>query len=42
LAYLGVDIAQGFFIARPLTSRELDKFLEDPAHNGVPPVSASV
>ena len=41
LAYLGVDIAQGFFIARPLTSRELDAFLEDPAHMGMPTLSAS-
>jgi diguanylate cyclase (GGDEF)-like protein len=41
LAYLGVDIAQGFYIARPLTSTELDKFLKDPVHMGVPPVSAS-
>jgi len=41
LAYLGVDIAQGFFIARPLTSRELDTFLEDPARMGMPTLSAS-
>ena len=41
LAYLGVDIAQGFFIARPLTSRELDAFLADPAHMGMPTLSAS-
>ncbi len=41
LAYLGVDIAQGFFIARPLTSDELRRFLEDPARVGVPSASAS-
>ena len=41
LAYLGVDIAQGFFIARPLTSDELRRFLEDPARMGVPSASAS-
>ncbi len=41
LAYLGVDIAQGFFIARPLTSRELGRFLEDPAQMGMPTVSHS-
>jgi EAL domain-containing protein (putative c-di-GMP-specific phosphodiesterase class I) len=38
LAYLGVDIAQGFFIARPLTSHELHRFLDDPAHMGLPSV----
>jgi EAL domain-containing protein (putative c-di-GMP-specific phosphodiesterase class I) len=38
LAYLGVDIAQGFYIARPLTSEELEMFLEDPALMGLPAV----
>jgi diguanylate cyclase len=38
LAYLGVDIAQGFYIARPLTSEELELFLEDPALMGLPAV----
>ena len=41
LAYLGVDIAQGFLIARPLTTDELDLFLEDPAFMGEPPISAN-
>jgi EAL domain-containing protein (putative c-di-GMP-specific phosphodiesterase class I) len=40
LAYLGVDIVQGFFIARPLTSRELHGFLESPARLGMPSISA--
>jgi EAL domain-containing protein (putative c-di-GMP-specific phosphodiesterase class I) len=39
LAYLGVDIAQGFFIARPLTTDELTMFLEDPSRVGIPPIS---
>ena len=40
LAYLGVDIAQGFFIARPLTSVQLDAFLRDPSRMGMPTISA--
>ena len=39
LAYLGVDIAQGFFIARPLTGHELHRFLENPARMGMPSVA---
>jgi diguanylate cyclase len=41
LAYLGVDIVQGFFIARPLTSHELHRFLEDPARMGMPSVATA-
>jgi len=40
LAYLGVDIAQGFFIARPLPSRELDAFMRNPVRLGLPSVPA--
>jgi diguanylate cyclase (GGDEF)-like protein len=40
LAYLGVDIAQGFLISVPLTSAELHVFLDDPARMGLPSVSA--
>ncbi|HVC71062.1 MAG TPA: EAL domain-containing protein [Acidimicrobiales bacterium] len=36
LAYLGVDVVQGFIIAQPLTSRELLKFLEDFDRKGLP------
>jgi predicted signal transduction protein with EAL and GGDEF domain len=39
LAYLGVDIAQGFFIARPLTSHELHRFIDNPARMGMPTVA---
>jgi len=39
LAYLGVDIAQGFFISEPLTSGELGRFMDDPSRMGVPSIS---
>jgi len=39
LAYLGVDIAQGFYISEPLTSGELGRFMDDPSRMGVPSIS---
>ena len=36
LAYLGVDIVQGFIIAQPLASRELVKFLDEFSQKGLP------
>jgi diguanylate cyclase (GGDEF)-like protein len=41
LAYLGVDIVQGFFIARPLTAVELERFMDDPSRLGMPSASAT-
>jgi EAL domain-containing protein (putative c-di-GMP-specific phosphodiesterase class I) len=41
LAYLGVDIAQGFFIARPLAAVELERFMDDPTRVGISSASAS-
>jgi diguanylate cyclase (GGDEF)-like protein len=40
LAYLGVDVVQGFIVAQPLMSGELDVFLEEFAHSGLPSHSA--
>jgi len=38
LAYLGVDVVQGFIIAQPLASRELLKFLDEFARKGLPAI----
>ncbi|HEY7947732.1 MAG TPA: EAL domain-containing protein, partial [Acidimicrobiales bacterium] len=38
LAYLGVDVVQGFIIAQPLASRELLKFLDEFSVKGLPAV----